>query len=95
MKKLIMLVAVAMSSGSMISTAFADNGVNGQGFENSGNPNACLNAGAGNGGEVVGRGDCGTRGDEGGPLTELPELDPGNSPKHNNAPSVPPGQEPS
>ena len=94
MKKLIMLMAVAVSSVSVISTAFADQGLNGQGFEHSGNPNACLNAGAGNGGEFVGK-VCGTRGNEGGPLILLPELDPGNSPAHNNAPPVPPGQEPS
>ena len=52
MNKLIVPVALAMFSVSMASAALADQPGNpGQGFEQSLNPNACLNSGAGNGGE--------------------------------------------
>ena len=65
MNKLIVPMAVTMYSLLMVSTAFAkvecalcpppiDDGVNGLGFEHSGNTNTCLNAGAGNGGEFAG-----------------------------------------
>jgi hypothetical protein len=94
MNKLIVPMALAMFSVSMASAAFAD-GANGkgQGFENSGNDSACLNAGAGNGGEFVGlagvRG-CGRTGNEAAIFKPLDE-DPGNSQTNNNAPQVPPG----
>jgi hypothetical protein len=92
MNKLILPVAVATFSAVMASTAFADTPGNpGQGFINSGNINACLNSGAGNGGEFIGIG-----GDPHHPVhvcaaapTEGGDLDPNNNP--NNAPPVPPG----
>jgi hypothetical protein len=91
MKSLIMLTAAAMVSMSMASTAFAG----GVGFENSGDVNACLNAGAGNGGESVGLTGCLSAGDERSLFPRVgEELDPGNSGAHNNAPQFPPGQEP-
>jgi hypothetical protein len=60
------------------------------------NPNACLNSGAGNGGEAFGREGCaGVKGELScDPLAtqcDLHDLDPGNSQGHNNAPSEPPG----
>ena len=72
MNKLILATTVVMFSLSMASTAFAD-GANGEGkgFENSGNGNACVNAGGGNGGEF----DCGRS------ETRL-DVDPGNSEKN-------------
>ena len=98
MNKLIVPVALAMVSVSMASTAFAD-GANGkgQGFENSLNGNACLNAGRGNGGEFVdGKTACGERGNEApqciGRLCPG-DHDPGNSGTHNSVPpTMPPGQ---
>ena len=84
MIKSIMITIVAVSSVAMASTAFA--GLNG--FLQSGNPNACVNSGPGNGGEFVrteGDPGCFTRvGNEAG------DSDPVNS--NNHAPAVPPGQ---
>src|SRR5262245_47700097 len=88
MKKLIMLTAMTMLSVAMASTAFAGE----VGYRNSGNDNACFNAGAGNGGESIGIiGEaCGA------PLADresvdLGDRDPGNHPANNSAPPVPPG----
>jgi hypothetical protein len=53
MNKLIIPMAVAMLSVSLASPVLADNGDKGQGFANSENFNACVNAGPGNGGEFV------------------------------------------
>ena len=73
--------AIFMSATLLASPAFADNGANGngQGFENSLNFNACLNAGAGNGGEFGTV--CG--------IIAVPhgELDPGQS-QNNQAPEA-------
>jgi len=98
MNKLIVPVALAMFSVSMASAALADQPGNpGQGFENSLNPNACLNSGAGNGGEnfELRGGRCGSAAVEactGLVCPIIPDRDPGNSAKHNNAPPEPPGQ---
>jgi hypothetical protein len=87
MNKLIVPIAVATFSVTMALPAFADNPGNpGQGFENSENPNACLNAGAGNGGEF---GNCSALDNEARAGRRL-DQDPGNSGGNNNAPPVPP-----
>ena len=96
MKSGVAVVAVAMISLLAASQAFADNfntntgELQGKGFQNSGNDNAVLNAGAGNGGEgFAGFHHTPTAFD-----TEagFREQDPGQSGDHNRAPSTPPGQ---
>ncbi len=92
----IFLMSAMMISLSLASTAFADQPFNpGQGFEHSGNESACLNAGAGNGGEFVDLAGCQAKKSEcsDGNVCKHPvDQDPGNSGGHNNAPNVPPGQ---
>jgi hypothetical protein len=80
MNKLMVSTAVIMFSLSMSSTVFAGE----NGFANSGNINACLNSGAGNGGESTLS--CSSGGNE------IGGNDPGNSAGHNNAPPAPPSK---